>query len=194
MNHEVLTSSFKRTKNLTSNKIITAITITVALSSCMSPDNKMATDDRASKNIEVQRKFTEEVFNKHNFAIIDSLVAPDYVEHCAAGYSPDRAGLKKSMEDFIKAFPDMHEQINFMSADSNTVTLQYTFTGTSSGMMGGAGKKVNIDGVDIVKFKNGKAIGHWGYNEEMKMMMQMGMMPGMGGDSTKAKTPDGDKK
>jgi predicted ester cyclase len=175
-------------------KIITAIAITSAFSACMSPGNKIAIDDRALKNMEVQRKFTEEIFNKHNLAMIDSLIAPDYVEHCAAGYPADRAGLKKSFEDFIKAFPDMHEQINFMMADSNTVTLQYTFTGTSSGMMGGAGKKVNIDGVDIIKYKDGKAIGHWGYNDEVKMMTQMGMMPGMGGDSTKPKASDDDSK
>jgi len=176
-------------------KIITAIVITTAFSACMSPGNKMATDDRASKNMEVQRKFTEEIFNKHNLAMIDSLLAPDYVEHnTEPGYSPDRAGLKKSFEDFIKAFPDMHEQINFMVADSNMVTVQYTFTGTSSGMMGAAGKKVNIDGVDIVKYKDGKAVGHWGYNDEVKMMTQMGMMPGMGGDSSKTKAPDGDSK
>jgi len=196
MNHEVLTSSFKRTKSLTSKRIIAAIAITAAFSACMPPGNKSATDDRASKNMEVQKKFTEEIFNKHNLAMIDSLVASDYVEHCAAGYSPDRAGLKKSFEDFVKAFPDMHEQINFMTADSNTVTTQYTFTGTSSGMMGAAGKKVNIDGVDIIKYKDGKAVGHWGYNDEVTMMTQMGMMPGMGGgtDSTKAKMPDGDSK
>jgi len=35
---------------------------------------------------------------------------------------------------------------------------------------------MNISGVDIIKFKDGKAIEHWGYNEEMKMMEQMGMM------------------
>ena len=174
-------------------RVIIAVAIAAAFSACM-PGNKNSADDNASKNMEAQRKFTEEVFNKHNLAMIDSLVAPDYVEHCAAGYAPDRAGLKKSFEDFIKAFPDMHEQINFMVADSNTVTVQYTFTATSSGLMGGAGKKVNIDGVDIIKYKNGKAIGHWGYNDEVKMMTQMGMMPGMGADTTKAKAPDGDGK
>ncbi len=180
------------------NKLITAIAITAAFSACVPPGNKNGTDDRASKNMAAQRSFYEEVFNKHNIGMIDSLVAPDYVEgRVDPGYSPDRAGLKKSLEDFIKAMPDMHWKINFMVADSNYVTVQYTFTGTNSGAMMGmaaTGKKINIDGVDIVKYKNGKAVEHWGYNEEMKMMMQMGMMPGMGGDTSKTKMPDGDKK
>jgi steroid delta-isomerase-like uncharacterized protein len=181
-------------------KIITAMAIAAAFSACMSPGNKIATDDRVSKNMQVQRLFYDEVYNKHNLAMIDSIVAPDYVEHCTApGYSPDRAGLKKSFEDFVISMPDMHCQVNFMAADSEYVTVQYTFTGTNTGSLMGmpaTGKKVNIDGVDIIRYKNGKAIGHWGYNEEMKMMTQLGMMPGMGGgtDSTKAKTPDGDSK
>jgi len=181
-------------------KIITVIAISAAFSACNCGGNKTMTDNRAAKNMETQRLFYEDVYNKHNTAMIDSIVAPDYVEHCIdPGYSADRAGLKKSFDDFIKAFPDMHCQVNFMTADSDYVTVQYTFTGTNTGAVGGmaaTGKKVNIDGVDIIRYKNGKAAGHWGYNEEMKMMTQMGMMPGMGAatDSTKAKTPDGDKK
>jgi steroid delta-isomerase-like uncharacterized protein len=181
-------------------KIITAIAITAAFSACMPSGNKTATDDRASKNQETMRKFTEEVINKHNVAMVDSLVAPDYMEHCLdPGYTPDRSGLKKSWEDFEKGYPDLNSKINFMVADSDCVTTQYTITGTNTGSVMGmpaTGKKINVDGVDIVRFKNGKAVEHWGYMDEMKMMTQLGLMPGMGGgtDSTKAKTPDGDRK
>jgi steroid delta-isomerase-like uncharacterized protein len=179
-------------------KIITAMAIATAFSACMPPANKIATDNRASKNQEMMRKFYDEVINKHNAAYVDSVVASDYVEHCAdPGYTPDRSGLRKSWEDFLKGYPDLNTKINFMVADTDCVTTQYTLTGTNSGSVGGmpaTGKKINVDGVDIVRFKNGKAVEHWGYMDEMKMMTQLGMMPGMGGDSTKAKTPDGDKK
>jgi len=181
-------------------KILGIIVVASLFMACNCGGNKNMADNRAAKNMQMQKLFYEEVYNKHNTAMIDSIVAPDYAEHCIEpGYTPDRAGLKKSFDDFIKAFPDMHTQVNFMVADSDYVTVQYTFTATNTGSAGGiapSGKKINIDGVDIIKYKNGKAIGHWGYNEEVKMMTQMGMMPGMGGasDSTKAKAPDGDKK
>lgn len=181
-------------------KIITAIAITAAFSACMSPGNKIATGDRASKNMEMMRKFNEEVINKHNTAMVDSLVASDYVEHCVdPSYTPDRNGLKKGWEDFAKGYPDLNCKINFMIADTDCVTMQYTITGTNTGSVIGmpaTGKKINVDGVDIVRFKNGKAIEHWGYMDEMKMMTQLGMMPGMGSgmDSTKAKAPGGDSK
>jgi steroid delta-isomerase-like uncharacterized protein len=171
-------------------KIIGVIAVTGFFCAC-NCSNKNMTDNAAAKNMAVQRLFYDEVYNKHNTAMIDSIVAPDYVEHCIEpGYSPDRAGLKKSFDDFAKAMPDMHCQVNFMFADSNYVSVQYTFTGTNTGAMMGmppTGKKVNIDGVDIIRYRNGKAVGHWGYNEEMKMMTQMGLMPGMGGGSDSAK-------
>jgi|SRR6185312_2163400 len=171
--------------------IISAIAIAAAFSACMAPANKNMADDRVSKNEAMMSKFYDEVINKHNTGMIDSLVSSDYVEHCVTpGYTADRSGLKKGWEDFTKAYPDMNCKIHFMVADSDCVTTQYTFTGTNTGSMMGmpaTGKKVNVDGVDIVRYKNGKATEHWGYMEEMKMMMQLGMMPGMGGsDSTKA--------
>jgi steroid delta-isomerase-like uncharacterized protein len=179
-------------------KTIGIVAIAALFAACNCGGNKNVADGRASKNMEVTRKFYEEVINKHNTAMVDSLVAADYVEHCVdPGYSPDRSGLKKGWDDFIKGYPDLNCKINFMVADSDCVTTQYTCTGTNSGSamgMPATNKKINVDGVDIVRFKNGKASEHWGYMDEMKMMTQLGMMPGMGGDSTKAKAPDGESK
>ena len=38
-------------------------------------------------------------------------------------------------------------------------------------------KKIDVEGVDIIRFKNGKAVEHWGVYDNMKMMQQLGMMP-----------------
>lgn len=180
-------------------RTILSIAVVVAFSACMAPANKNAGNDTVSKNEALMTKFTDEVINKHNIAMIDSLVAPDYMEHQAdPNYSPDRAGLKKSMEDFAKGFPDANSKINFMMADSDRVMIEYTLTGTNTGSMmsmPATGKKMNIEGVDIVRFKDGKAIEHWGFMEEMKLMQQMGMMPAMGGkDSAKAQMPNDSSK
>lgn len=163
-----------------------------ALVSCNISVNKAnMVDDRATKNKAAMQRFYDEVINKHNVAMVDSLVSPDYVEHCVdPGYTPDRNGLRKGWEDFVKGYPDLNAKTNFMVADSEYVTMQYTIMGTNTGSVMGmpaTGKKINVDGVDIVRFKNGKAVEHWGYMDEMKMMTQLGMMPGMGGGSDTAK-------
>ena len=51
-------------------------------------------------------------------------------------------------------------------------------TGTNTGSMFGhkpSGKKVKIDGADIMRFENGKSVEHWGYMEETKFLHQLGM-------------------
>jgi predicted ester cyclase len=39
-------------------------------------------------------------------------------------------------------------------------------------------KPVDVYAVDVLRFENGKVVEYWGYMEEMKMMEQLGMMPG----------------
>jgi predicted ester cyclase len=106
------------------------------------------------------------------------------------------------MTVLIAGFPDINEKINFVVADSNIVVSHYTLTGTNTGAMMGmpsTNKKINIDGVNIVKFKDGKRAEHWGYMEESKMMTQLGMMPDMSqttsmNDSSKKKMDKKDMK
>lgn len=176
-------------------KIIAAIAITAAFTACM-PPNKGG-GDMASKNKDMMQKFADEVINKHSTAMIDSLVSPDFVEHMPdPTFGANREGMKKEMASLFQAFPDISIKTITMMADSDRVTMQYTITGTNTGTMMGmpaTGKKIDVTGVDIVRFnKDGKEAEHWGYMEDMKMMQQLGMMPGMGSDSTKMKD-DGKK-
>jgi steroid delta-isomerase-like uncharacterized protein len=165
-------------------KIIYILLIAAVFASCNQGDNKA--NDQIAKNKASMQKFYDEAMNKHNPAMMDSLITADFVEH----QNPpgmkikNRDDLKKMFADFITGFPDLNFKVNFMVADSDMVVTHYTFTGTNSGPMMGmpATNKKNIyDGVDIVRFnKDGKGIEHWGYFEEGKMMTQLGMMPEMG--------------
>ena len=163
-------------------KILLLLAIAGIFAACNKGENK--DNDQTAKNKASMQKFADEVINKHNPAMVDSLCTSDFVEHTPDPMQKDkgREGLKKSMAEFIAAYPDISVKTNFMVADSNTVVSHFTMTGTNTGSMMGmpaTGKKMTVDGVDIVKFKDGKGIEHWGYMEEMKWMQQMGMMPDM---------------
>jgi len=41
-------------------------------------------------------------------------------------------------------------------------------------------KKVEVLMLDRVKFKDGKAVEHWGVEDDMGMMTQLGVVPEMG--------------
>jgi steroid delta-isomerase-like uncharacterized protein len=178
-------------------KLFTLISIAALFAACNCGNKNNATDDLAAQNKAEMAIFYEQLMNKHNVAIIDSMVSPDYTQdEVEPGYPATRDGYKKIMADFFKSFPDLNEKVNFMVADSSYVVVHYTLMGTNSAPMMGmpaTGKKINIDGVDIVRLKNHKVVKQWEYDEEVKMMTQLGMMPGMGGDTAKAGMPDGDK-
>lgn len=165
-------------------KIITAIAINLAFAACMAPANKNAMNDLAAKNKAAMQKFYDEVFNKHDAAMFDSITSPDYVEHASDPGTPQtRGGTEVLFKETFTAFPDANEKVILMRADSSYVITHYILTGTNTGRYMGlppTGKQINVGGVDIVRFVNGKAVEHWGYMEEMKMMTQMGTMPGMG--------------
>ena len=146
------------------------------------------------------------MFSSGKLDELDKLIDANYVEHTPwPGQEPGLAGLKKGFTEFRAAFPDMKITLNEVWADGDVVIGHFTQTGTMTGAMGtmpASGKPMNISGVDIVRIKDGKAVEHWGYSEEMKMAQQMGWMPAMGagepagetGGGTPKKTPTGTPK
>jgi len=138
------------------------------------------------------QSFYDHVINAHNLAAIDSFCSADFVDH---NPDPGRTGkgmddLKASFKDFFTAYPDIHETTNFMIAEGDTVMAHVTLTGTNSGAVGNApatNKQINIDSVDVIIVKDGKATERWGFFDVMKMQQQLGAMPGMGQDTSKMK-------
>jgi steroid delta-isomerase-like uncharacterized protein len=171
--------------------LLSALVIGLLFSSCMNQKNMRK--DEKEKNKTGMTAFYDKVINAHNPDAVDSLCTSNYVEHSPdPGFAPDRDGLKKDLASLFAAFPNVHIQSNFMMADSDMVTAQFTLTGTNSGPFMGmpaTGKKVNIEGIDIIRLKNGIATEHWGYVDQMSMMQQLGLMQGMGtpADSGKMK-------
>lgn len=113
---------------------------------------------------------------------IGKFVADNMVEH--QKMSPDQkdgiAGMKEMMTEMRAAYPDFKFTVHEITADTNMVWARFTMTGTNSGPMMGmpaTNKQISVDGVDVLRIENGKAVEHWGYMEEMKMMQQLGMMP-----------------
>lgn len=141
--------------------------------------------DAASANEETARRFYDEVLNKGNVDLIDSLVAADFIDHTPSpGQDSTVAGLKKWVSEMRTGFPDSKIEVLHIFTKGDQVMTHIRQTGTNSGPMMGrpaTNKAIDMRGVDIIGFRDGKAYEHWGYFEEMKMMTQLGMMPAMPG-------------
>jgi predicted ester cyclase len=164
-------------------KILLLFAVAAALVSCMpnNGSNKKEADNKARF-----QRFYDEVINAHNPNAVDSFCTADFTDHQP---SPGHSGkglddLKGQFRDFFAAFPDIHMKPEMMVADGDTVMALVTMTGTNSGAMGpnmpATNKQINVQAMDVIVIKDGKASERWGFGEEMKMMQQMGMMPQQG--------------
>ncbi|MGH7492394.1 MAG: ester cyclase [bacterium] len=142
------------------------------------------------KNAAAVKRFYEEVMGKGNMKVIDELVADNFVDH----YVPDpklpsnKAGLAQTMGMFRTAFPDLQVTIEDLIAKGDKVWAYTTMRGTNTGTFMGmpaTGKKIEVKGVDIVRFVNGKAVEHWGLNDDYTMLQQLGVIPMPGQDAAK---------
>jgi len=142
------------------------------------------------KNSAAVKRFYDEVMGKGNLKVIDELVADNFVDHSVP--DPDmpgnKMGLTQTMGMFRTGFPDLQITVEDMIAKGDKVWVYTTMRGTNTGEFMGkpaTGKKIEVKGIDIVRFVNGKAVEHWGLNDDMAMMTQLGMIPAPGQETKK---------
>lgn len=121
------------------------------------------------------------IFNSGKMDDLNKYIAEDYKEHTPwPGQKPGLAGLKEGMTEFRTAFPDMKFTVKDITSDGDMIWAHYNMSGTNTGAFMGmpaTGKKVDVNGMELVKLTNGKCTDHWNYDEGAKMMQQLGMMP-----------------
>ena len=122
-------------------------------------------------------------FDDGNMNVLDQYIAKDAVDHAEMPPEIKSTGLQ-AVKDMCKmhkaAFPDMKTKVHTIASAGDTVMAYVISTGTNSGPFMGmpaTNKKIDMEGVDIIRFKDGRAVEHWGVYDNMKMMHQLGMMP-----------------
>lgn len=122
----------------------------------------------------------EEVFNQGNFDAIDEVIADDFVEHESLPPGiPNGKEAPVAMAKMIRAgFPDFHVTVEDMLQDGDKVVARVRFAGTHRGEFMGIPPTSNafdIPVIDIIEFRDGKAIAHWGVMDMAGMMEQLGL-------------------
>lgn len=130
------------------------------------------------QNLETTRRIIEEAFNNGSFAVLHECFQPGYIEH-QFGLNTTIEGLQQDIEYLRKAFPDLHLMIEELCADGDKVWLRMTARGTNlGGIMGPPnGKRFEIAVFDLLRFKDGKVIEHWGSPDRFAQMAQLGLLP-----------------
>lgn len=132
-------------------------------------------------NRTIVRRFIEEVINKGNLALVDEIVAPDYIGHYSN--APEVRGaevVKQRLAAARMAFPDWHSTIEDMIAEGDKVVTRWRASGTHLGEFMGiapTGKKMTTTGIYIDRVVNGKYVEHWSDWNALGALQQLGVLP-----------------
>ena len=128
------------------------------------------------------RRTIEEVFNQGDLAIVDELVAPDFLNHDGPPGMNNRGpdSTRQIVRMLRTAFPDLHVTIEELVAEGDTVAGRVTMRGTHLGPFQGiapTGRSFQQDHMHFVRFRDGKAIEHRAVRDDLGMMRQLGVIP-----------------
>jgi len=132
-------------------------------------------------NKSLMRRFYQEVVNERRLEVIDEICAEDAVDHqVPPGLPPGREGIRAWFAGFMEAVPDLHVEMGEMLAEGDLCAARAIWTGTQQGDLPGlpaTGKGFTVEGIDLVRFADGRAVEHWGVTDEAGMLRQLGVIP-----------------
>jgi len=132
------------------------------------------------ENIAAQEHLATNI-NSGNIDVAVESFAQDAVDHDPApGQGAGREGFKAFFTALASAFPDAHIEPAQLVADDENVAIAYTLTGTHQGDFNGVaptGKRIEVRGVQIGRFENGKIVERWGSSDELGILKQLGVDP-----------------
>jgi steroid delta-isomerase-like uncharacterized protein len=136
----------------------------------------------AEDNKALVRRFLEDVWNKHDPAVVDEIFAADFVGRGPEipGFPPTREGLKEFVRVYLRAFPDTHFTVEDQLVEGDRVVTRWTGRGTQTGElmdMPPSGKTVTIPGVRIDRLSGGKIVETWIFWDQLLMLQQLGAVP-----------------
>jgi hypothetical protein len=123
----------------------------------------------------------QEAYNANRLDLLDDLVAADITTPLRLpGFPHGLEGLKQLHRLTLDAWPDLHTEIEDLVAEGDRVAARITLSATPQKEAFGVpptGKSFKIGGMYVVRIANGKIVEHWGVEDAVGIMQQLGLMP-----------------
>jgi predicted ester cyclase len=143
-------------------------------------------------NKDLVRRHFEEIFNRHDFAVCEEIMAEDYTEHAVAPFGQSAPGkvhgpkaMRETAEWLLAQFPDMRMTIEAMVSEGDTVAVRVLSEGTNLGPLNGVvpptGNRFAARQSHWYRVVDGKLAEHWATREDLPTMLQLGVIQPPGG-------------
>jgi predicted ester cyclase len=142
----------------------------------------MATTARTGGDaVEGLRRIGEEVWGEGKVELIDELYTEDIVARDGPDTYEGRDAYRAWVESYRTAVPDMSVEMTELFGTDEFACGVFRITGTNTGPipdmdMEPTGKEVDITGIAVVRFEDGKCVEEWSLSDDVEMMSQLGML------------------
>jgi predicted ester cyclase len=134
-------------------------------------------------NKEIVRRI-EAAWDRNDMDALDQYFAPafDNGQSGTPGLPSGLAGSKMSHQGVMAAFPDRKATILDLVGDGDKVAVRIRVTGTNTGgapFLGqpeANGARIDFEMWSLYQLRDGKVVAHWGINDGVTGMMQVGGM------------------
>jgi steroid delta-isomerase-like uncharacterized protein len=134
----------------------------------------------STRNKQIARQVFEEIQSKGNTALVDQIVARDYVGHTPPNDIHGPEGVKQFDAMLRTAFPDILVTVDDQIEEGDQVTTRWTCRGTHQGPflnVPPTGKQVKMTGVTVFRIADGKLVEGWNRPDLLSLLQQIGAMP-----------------
>jgi predicted ester cyclase len=134
------------------------------------------------------RRIPERIYNRGELSLSAQVMTDDYVEHIPLppGYQPGRAGFDEFVEMWRVAVPDLRYTITRLTptdliGEGDRVVHRVEGHGTHLGEMFGiepTGVTLDWTETHIGRYADGMLVEHWGQIDVMRILQEVGKVPG----------------
>ena len=143
---------------------------------CSAPGQSTPDGSVQTRNKAVAMRVPDEIFNQGKFEVADEIYAPDFRNHGVT-----RTIDLKTDQEYAhaekKAFPDLRMSVQDMVAEGDKVAVLWTFRGTHTGSgyegLPPTGTKVEVRGMTIWRFEDGRIVEEWSSFSEDRAYLAM---------------------
>lgn len=124
--------------------------------------------------------------DRSDVAVVDQVVAADYVDHNPPPFQGDATGAAGARDAFttaMKIFSDWSHEVSQQFSDGEFVISRITGRGRHTGDFLGipaSNKDVTMEGIAIHRVVDGKIVEHWSQVDGLGLLSQIGAIPPMG--------------
>ena len=118
--------------------------------------------------------------DRQDFDKLNTLISEDFTLTAAGLEKPwTKDDVYKDIKKYYTAFPDWHHEIEDMIAEGDKVAVKLNQNGTQTAQfeeIAPTGTKVTKSALHIVTIVNGKIKEWWGLEDDLGLMLQLGMV------------------